>query len=86
MLKGKKAILAASVATLAAAGAAAAGIAIIKPYAVGVDGDYYTKRVLSVGDTVPETSDPAKQFQLIGIPDGLGRPQGREPPDRVHEP
>ena len=54
------------------AGAAVAGIAIIKPYAVGIDGDYYTKRLLSVGDTVPETSNPAKQFQMIGIPDGLG--------------
>ena len=72
MLKGKKAILAATVAVLVAAGAAAAGIAIVKPYAVGIDGDYYTKRLLSVGDTVPETSNPSKQFQMIGIPDGLG--------------
>ena len=72
MLKGKKTILAALAATLVAAGAAVAGIAIIKPYAVGIDGDYYTKRLLSVGDTVPETSNPAKQFQMIGIPDGLG--------------
>ncbi len=72
MLKGKKAIAAATVAVLAVAGAAAAGIAIIKPYAVGIDGDYYTKRLLSVGDTVPETSNPSKQFQMIGIPDGLG--------------
>lgn len=72
MLKGKKAIVAAVLVVLGAAGAAAAGIAIIKPYAVGIDGDYYTKRLLSVGDTVPETSNTAKQFQMIGIPDGLG--------------
>ncbi len=72
MLKGNKAILAAALATLFAAGAAVAGIAIVKPYAVGIDGDYYTKRLLSVGDTVPETSNPSKQFQMIGIPDGLG--------------
>ncbi len=72
MLKGNKAILAAIVAVLGAAGAAAAGIAIIKPYAVGVDGGYYTQRLLSVGDTVPETTNSAKQFQMVGIPDGLG--------------
>jgi Bacterial protein of unknown function (DUF839) len=77
MLMRKKAILAAGVAVLCAAGAAAAGIAIVKPYAVGVDGGYYTQRLLSVGDTVPETSNPAKQFQMIGIPDGLGAYKGR---------
>ena len=72
MLKGKKAVVAAVLVVLGAAGAAVAGIAIIKPYAVGIDGDYYTKRLLSVGDTVPETSNRAKQFQMVGIPDGLG--------------
>ena len=86
MLKGKKAIIVASVATLVAAGAAAAGIAIIKPYAVGIDGDYYTQRLLSVGDTVPETSDPSKQYQMIGIPDGLGAHKSRQPSGRLHEP
>jgi hypothetical protein len=72
MFSGRKALVAAALATLFAAGSALAAIAIVKPYAVGVDGDYYTKRLLSVGDTVPETSNPAKQFQMIGIPDGLG--------------
>ena len=62
----------AAVAALVAAGAAVAGFAIIKPYAVGIDGGYYTQRLLSVGDTVPESSNAAKQFQMIGIPDGLG--------------
>jgi Bacterial protein of unknown function (DUF839) len=52
--------------------AASAAIAPIKPYAVGIAGGYETKRLLSVGDRVPETSDPAKEFQMIGIPDGLG--------------
>ncbi|MGZ8783663.1 MAG: hypothetical protein ACXWZB_09220, partial [Gaiellaceae bacterium] len=77
MLKGKKAVVAATLVALGAVGAAAAGIAIIKPYAVGVDGDYYTKRLLSVGDTVPETSNPSRQFQMIGIPDGLGAAKGK---------
>ncbi|MGI8972715.1 MAG: alkaline phosphatase PhoX, partial [Gaiella sp.] len=60
------------VAALVATSAAVAGIAIIKPYAVGVDGGYYTQRLLSVGDTVPESSDASKQYQMVGIPDGLG--------------
>jgi len=61
----------------AAAGTALAGIAIVKPYAVGVDGGYYTQRLLSVGDTVPETSTPSKQYQMVGIPDGLGAQKGK---------
>ena len=77
MLTRNKALLAAAVATFVAAGAAVAGIAIIKPYAVGVDGDYYTQRLLSVGDTVPESSNPSKQYQMIGIPDGLGATKGK---------
>ena len=43
----------------------------VKKYAVGTNG-YETTRVISVGDTVPETSDSSKQFQMVGIPDGLG--------------
>ena len=77
MLKGRRRSSLRQSATLVAAGAAAAGIAIIKPYAVGIDGDYYTQRLLSVGDTVPETSNPAKQYQMIGIPDGLGATRAR---------
>ena len=42
MFEGRKAVVAAALETLFAAGSAVAGIAIIKPYAVGVDGDYYT--------------------------------------------
>jgi len=73
----RKLIGIAAVAALVAASAAVAGIAIIKPYAVGIDGGYYTQRLLSVGDTVPESSDPTKQYQMIGIPDGLGAHKGR---------
>ena len=78
MLKGKKVAVAAFVAALAAAGAAIAAIAPIKPYTVGIASGYETKRLLSVGDTVPETSNPSKQYRMIGIPDGLGaHPSGR---------
>ena len=51
---------------------AAAAIAPIKNYAVGVTGGYETKRLLSVGDRVPETTNPALEYQMVGIPDGLG--------------
>lgn len=34
--------------------------------------DYEVQALLSVGDSVPETSEPWKQYQMIGIPDGLG--------------
>ncbi|MFY9265445.1 MAG: hypothetical protein WAO61_08475 [Solirubrobacterales bacterium] len=44
----------------------------VKPYAVPVGGEYEIKPLLSVGDVVPETSDPAKRYQFVGIPDGLG--------------
>ena len=61
----------AAVAVLVSAVATAA-IADIKRYTVGIDGGYETKRLLSVGDTVPETSNRSKQFKMVGIPDGLG--------------
>ena len=52
---------------------AAALITSVFPYAVATpDSEYETRALLSVGDRVPETSDPAKQYQMIGIPDGLG--------------
>ena len=45
----------------------------IKPYVVPTaDSPYDILPILSVGDKVPETSDPSKDFQMIGIPDGLG--------------
>jgi Bacterial protein of unknown function (DUF839) len=33
--------------------------------------------LLSVGDRVPDTSDPARQYQMVGIPDGLGAHRNR---------
>src|SRR5919106_5266551 len=44
----------------------------VAPYAVSIDSQYETFPLLSVGDRVPETSDPTKEYQMIGIPDGLG--------------
>lgn len=44
----------------------------VKPYAVSIVANYVTRPLLSVGDIVPETSDPSLDYQMIGIPDGLG--------------
>jgi hypothetical protein len=52
------------------AGLARAGTSV-QPYAVAVDGAYDVRPLLSVGDTVPETSHPSMQYQMVGIPDGL---------------
>lgn len=51
----------------------AAFLTSVIEYATPVDPtEYEVKPLLSVGDTVPETSDPSKQYQMVGIPDGLG--------------
>lgn len=44
----------------------------IHPYALPVGPDYSIIPLLSAGDRVPRTSDSSQQFQMIGIPDGLG--------------
>ena len=44
----------------------------VQPYAVSVSPEYVVKPILSVGDRVPLASNPSKQFQMIGVPDGLG--------------
>src|SRR5436190_23860872 len=44
----------------------------VQPYAVSISPEYIVKPILSVGDRVPLTSDPSKQFQMVGVPDGLG--------------
>ena len=49
----------------------------IKPYAVPVSSDYSIQPLLSVGDKVPNTADPSKSYQMIGIPDGLGATKGK---------
>jgi hypothetical protein len=72
MLRTKGVLAALGIAALGAAAAASAAIAPIKEYAVSVVPGYETVRLLSAGDTVPETSNPAKQYQMVGIPDGLG--------------
>lgn len=64
-------------ATLAATAAAAQDYTQIKSYAVAVSPDYAVQPLLSVGDQVPNTSDPTKAYQMIGIPDGLGATKGR---------
>jgi Bacterial protein of unknown function (DUF839) len=65
---------------LACAGAASAQTpwyTNTKPYAVAVSADYVLQPLISVGDQVPNTSDPSKVFQMIGIPDGLGATKGQ---------
>jgi len=54
-------------------GAVGAGFTTtVQPYAVSVSPDYVVKPILSAGDKVPHTTDASKQFQMIGVPDGLG--------------
>jgi hypothetical protein len=48
----------------------------VKPYAVAVSPDYAIQPLLTVGDRVPNASDPTKEYQMIGIPDGLGATKG----------
>lgn len=48
----------------------------IKPYLEGVPGSgFETEPILSAGDLVPETDNPAVRYQMVGIPDGLGATQ-----------
>jgi Bacterial protein of unknown function (DUF839) len=75
MHKGRALALVATAVFAVVVSATVAGAAIqpIKRYAVELPGSgYETKRLLSVGDTVPLTGSPAKQYQMVGIPDGLG--------------
>jgi hypothetical protein len=67
-IKTMTALLAASTATwLTAAPASAVG-----PYVEPIGSAYQITPILSVADQVPETSDPSRQYQMVGIPDGLG--------------
>ncbi len=56
-----------ALAGVVAIGAAASGgfQTSVKPYAIGLAG-YETEPLLSVGDTVPETSDRDKRNQMVG--------------------
>lgn len=56
------------------AGAGSGGFnTTVKSYAEAVPGTgWETRAVLSVGDRVPETAHTGLEYQMIGIPDGLG--------------
>ena len=71
-MRKRNGVLAAVAATAVVAGAATAAIAPIDVYADSLTPQYTTVKLISSGDTVPETSDPSKTYQMVGIPDGLG--------------
>ncbi len=52
------------------------GFTTVKSYTVPTTDDYTIKPLLSVGDRVPQTSDPFRVYQMVGIPDGLGAHEG----------
>jgi hypothetical protein len=65
-------IIAALVAVgFASSAAVASADTAVAPYATGLGG-YETRALLSVGDRVPRTAAPGLEYQMIGIPDGLG--------------
>jgi hypothetical protein len=75
----KRNAVAAAVAAVAVAGAGTAALADIAPidaYADSLVPQYETAKVISAGDTVPESSDPSKDYRIVGIPDGLGAHRG----------
>jgi hypothetical protein len=47
-------------------------ITAITPYTVPTTSDYSIVPILSAGDRVPRTSNPLQQYQMVGIPDGIG--------------
>src|SRR5262249_41156250 len=59
--------------TVASAPIAQSGfLTTVIPYTVPVGSDYTITPLLSTGDRVPRTSNPSQQYQMVGIPDGLG--------------
>lgn len=56
--------------TLAASSAAA--LTPVKPYLVSLDPAYEVVPILSVGERMPDTDDPSREYQMVGIPDGMG--------------
>ena len=75
-MKTKQSVTAFAIACAAVISAHAGEVTAVKPYAVAVSADYVIQPLLSVGERVPNTSDPTKQYQMIGIPDGLGATKG----------
>lgn len=45
---------------------------LVQPYAASISPDYWAVPLLSAGDRVPLAGDPTKEFQMVGVPDGLG--------------
>ncbi len=75
MQKGRALALGAMTTLAVVVSATVAGAAIqpIKRYAIELPGSgYETKRLLSVGDTIPVTGEPNRTYQMVGIPDGTG--------------
>ena len=62
----------AALAIASATGAPVGFLTSIAPYTVPVSPDYTIVAILSAGDRVPRTSNPLQQYQMVGIPDGLG--------------
>jgi hypothetical protein len=59
-------------AVVLAVAAPAPAVTAVKPYVAQVGEEYQVRPLFSVADQVPETSDPARRYQMIGLPDGLG--------------
>lgn len=43
-----------------------------KPYLVAVTPEYAVQPLLSAGDKLPRTGSSSQQYQMVGIPDGMG--------------
>ena len=68
----KRGMIAVALAGIAAGAAYSAIDGEAKPYATSLVSQYETSVVMSVGDTVPMTGAAGKEFQMVGIPDGMG--------------
>jgi hypothetical protein len=44
----------------------------VAPYTLPIGPDYTIMPLLSVGDRIPRTGHPGMDYQMVGIPDGLG--------------
>ena len=92
MLSVKRITIFVALAAIVAAGAAVATAkkpsggfkTTTKAYLVGVPGTgFTTEPLLTAGDLVPVTDSPSEDYQMVGIPDGLGAVRGRPGVTRV---
>jgi len=92
MLSVKRVTTLVALAAIVAAGAATATAkkpsggfkTTTKAYLVGVSGTgFTTEPLLTAGDLVPVTDSPNEDYQMVGIPDGLGAVRGRPGVTRV---